>query len=62
MSFDYVRKTVSGGKARFVDDETAVDLDLVYGTLSHALIVHIVLFCLLRCRAHAVVARNLYDC
>ena len=31
MSFDYVRKMVSGSKARFVDTETAVDLDLVYG-------------------------------
>lgn len=33
MSLDYVRKLVSGNKARFVDSETAVDLDLVYGKL-----------------------------
>ena len=32
MSLDYVRKLVSGKKARFVDAENAVNLDLVYGT------------------------------
>ncbi|KAK8847604.1 hypothetical protein IAR55_005463 [Kwoniella newhampshirensis] len=32
MSFDYVRKIVSGGKARYVDPAAAVDLDLVYVT------------------------------
>jgi phosphatidylinositol-3,4,5-trisphosphate 3-phosphatase/dual-specificity protein phosphatase PTEN len=31
MSLDYVRKLVSGKKARFVDAENAVNLDLVYG-------------------------------
>lgn len=34
MSFDYIRKLVSGNKARFVDPETAVNLDLVYGKFS----------------------------
>ena len=29
MSLDYVRKIVSGNKARYVNDE--VNLDLVYG-------------------------------
>lgn len=33
MPLDYVRKIVSGKKARFQDEETAVDLDLVYGEL-----------------------------
>ncbi|OCF33832.1 hypothetical protein I317_01324 [Kwoniella heveanensis CBS 569] len=32
MSFDYVRKIVSGNKARFIDPENAVNLDLVYVT------------------------------
>ncbi|ODO08539.1 hypothetical protein L198_00269 [Cryptococcus wingfieldii CBS 7118] len=32
MSFDYVRKLVSGKKARFIDPEAAVNLDLVYVT------------------------------
>ncbi|XAO24584.1 hypothetical protein I312_103388 [Cryptococcus bacillisporus CA1280] len=32
MPFDYIRKLVSGNKARFVDPETAVNLDLVYVT------------------------------
>jgi phosphatidylinositol-3,4,5-trisphosphate 3-phosphatase/dual-specificity protein phosphatase PTEN len=32
MALDYVRQVVSGNKARFVDRENAVDLDLVYGT------------------------------
>ncbi|WVQ79850.1 hypothetical protein IAT38_001950 [Cryptococcus sp. DSM 104549] len=32
MSFDYVRKLVSGNKARFIDPEAAVNLDLVYVT------------------------------
>ncbi|WWC59678.1 uncharacterized protein I303_102240 [Kwoniella dejecticola CBS 10117] len=32
MSFDYVRKIVSGKKARFIDPENAVNLDLVYVT------------------------------
>lgn len=31
MSFDYIRKLVSGNKARFIDPEAAVNLDLVYG-------------------------------
>ena len=31
MSLDYVRKIVSGKKARFVDTEMSVNLDLVYG-------------------------------
>jgi len=31
MSLDYVRQLVSGKKARFVDSENAVNLDLVYG-------------------------------
>lgn len=34
MSFDYIRKLVSGNKARFVDPEAAVNLDLVYGKFS----------------------------
>jgi hypothetical protein len=33
MSLDYVRKLVSGKKARFIDAENAVNLDLVYGPL-----------------------------
>ncbi|WWC86688.1 uncharacterized protein L201_001565 [Kwoniella dendrophila CBS 6074] len=32
MSFDYVRKIVSGNKARFIDPDNAVNLDLVYVT------------------------------
>ena len=32
MSLDYVRQIVSGHKARYVDPEGAVDLDLVYVT------------------------------
>ncbi|WWC68147.1 uncharacterized protein I206_102070 [Kwoniella pini CBS 10737] len=32
MSFDYVRKIVSGKKARFIDPENAANLDLVYVT------------------------------
>ncbi|WVN87265.1 uncharacterized protein L203_102442 [Cryptococcus depauperatus CBS 7841] len=32
MSFDYIRKLVSGNKARFIDPENAVNLDLVYVT------------------------------
>ncbi|OXH25658.1 hypothetical protein J008_05310 [Cryptococcus neoformans] len=32
MSFDYIRKLVSGNKARFIDPEAAVNLDLVYVT------------------------------
>ncbi|WWD21702.1 hypothetical protein CI109_106189 [Kwoniella shandongensis] len=32
MSFDYVRKIVSGNKARYVDPAAAVNLDLVYVT------------------------------
>ena len=41
MSMNYVRKVVSGGKARFVDQEAAVDLDLVYGKLSPSkLVIH----------------------
>ncbi|WRT64569.1 uncharacterized protein IL334_001501 [Kwoniella shivajii] len=32
MSFDYVRKIVSGKKARFIDPDNAVNLDLVYVT------------------------------
>ncbi|WVR04807.1 hypothetical protein IAU60_001819 [Kwoniella sp. DSM 27419] len=32
MSFDYIRKIVSGKKARFIDPENAVNLDLVYVT------------------------------
>lgn len=31
MSLDYVRGIVSGKKARYVDPDHAVDLDLVYG-------------------------------
>ena len=31
MSFDYLRQVVSGKKARYVDRENSVDLDLVYG-------------------------------
>lgn len=31
MSLDHVRKIVSGGKARFIEPETATNLDLVYG-------------------------------
>lgn len=34
MSFDYIRKLVSGNKARFIDPEAAVNLDLVYGKFS----------------------------
>lgn len=32
MSLDYVRQIVSGNKARYVDADSAVDLDLVYVT------------------------------
>ena len=32
MSLDYVRQIVSGHKARYVDPDSAVDLDLVYVT------------------------------
>ncbi|WVO14791.1 hypothetical protein L204_102429 [Cryptococcus depauperatus] len=32
MSFDYIRKLVSGNKARFIDPVNAVNLDLVYVT------------------------------
>ena len=32
MSLDYVRGIVSGHKARYVDPDSAVDLDLVYVT------------------------------
>jgi hypothetical protein len=31
MPLDYVRTLVSGKKARFVDSENAINLDLVYG-------------------------------
>lgn len=31
MSLDYIRGVVSGKKARYVDPDHAVDLDLVYG-------------------------------
>ena len=31
MSLDYIRKIVSGKKARFVDKAAQVNLDLVYG-------------------------------
>jgi phosphatidylinositol-3,4,5-trisphosphate 3-phosphatase/dual-specificity protein phosphatase PTEN len=34
MSLDYVRGIVSGKKARYVDPDHSVDLDLVYGRYS----------------------------
>jgi hypothetical protein len=35
MSLDYIRGIVSGKKARYVDPDHAVDLDLVYGELAN---------------------------
>nr|ODO04463.1 hypothetical protein L204_00824 [Cryptococcus depauperatus CBS 7855] len=35
MSFDYIRKLVSGNKARFIDPVNAVNLDLVYGIMGY---------------------------
>lgn len=32
MSLDYIRQVVSGNKARYVDAESNIDLDLVYVT------------------------------
>lgn len=36
MSLDYVRGIVSGKKARYVDPDHSVDLDLVYGELPNS--------------------------